>query len=246
MQVSNGRIPKNKVIPVQKIEGRKQEPDAGEQKKLTTENLWQSVSQKMESSPDSAPSSPEKLNSQIHSPIRVVTHAKVNALKWRRFARKRSEKNNLKQYEKARISLPKGLDKFRTCHMNAAQLSDLEDMTDGDNHLNDKRKQRTKSSINSPSRALIYYFAKLASSDEDQVIDLEFVNTLITNGASPNICDRHGQSILHEAARQWELGVAKFLLAKGKFKYFYWRFLPTNFIQVSTRFESILSAANNF
>ena len=217
MQVSNRKIPKNKVIPVQVLEG-KQELNAGDEKDGNTENRWDSVLRKISPSSTSVPSSPEKKNSRHVSPIRTVTQVKVNALKWRRFARKRSVKRNLKQYEKIRISLPKGLDKFRTCRMNAAQLSDLEDMVDESNDLDARRKQRKNNpAINSPSRALMYYFTKLASSsDEDQVIDLDFVDTLITNGASPTICDRHGQSILHEAARQWELGVAKFLLEKGK------------------------------
>lgn len=59
---------------------------------------------------------------------------------------------------------------------------------------------------------------KLASSgNEDERIDLEFVHSLIKNGASVQTTDRHGQSILHEAARDWDLGIAEFLLANGEY-----------------------------
>lgn len=217
---SSGRIPRNKVIPVQILEGRKQDVDGvGERKEITTVNRLQSVIQKVAPHSGRPLSNLAEKNSRKLSPMRLVTQAKVNAVKWRRFAKKRNENKKLKQYEKVRTSLPKGIDQYRTSRMNTAQLSDIEEFADRESTLDDKRKKQ-KTSINSPSRALIYYFAKLACSDDDQVIDLDFVETLINNGASPNICDRHGQSILHEAARQWELAVVKFLLEKGGYSFF--------------------------
>jgi ankyrin repeat protein len=59
-------------------------------------------------------------------------------------------------------------------------------------------------------------FLKVASGNEDEVIDLEFVHSLISNGASVHTTDRHGQSVLHEAARDWDLGIAEFLLDNGE------------------------------
>ena len=56
------------------------------------------------------------------------------------------------------------------------------------------------------------------SGNEDEAIDLEFVESLIVNGASVHTTDRHGQSLLHEAARDWDLGLAQFLLDYGKFE----------------------------
>ncbi|EDO49167.1 predicted protein, partial [Nematostella vectensis] len=66
------------------------------------------------------------------------------------------------------------------------------------------------------SRALLYYFAKLsANANTNEVIDLEFVETLIKTGASVSVTDRHGQTVMHETARQWEVAVAKFLIKRG-------------------------------
>ena len=60
---------------------------------------------------------------------------------------------------------------------------------------------------------ILHIILKVAGSgNEDEVIDLEFVHSLITNGASVHTTDRHGQSVLHEAARDWDLGIAEFLL----------------------------------
>jgi len=41
------------------------------------------------------------------------------------------------------------------------------------------------------------------------------VETLIENGACVNTADRHGQTLMHEAARQWDTSVAKLLLERG-------------------------------
>lgn len=66
------------------------------------------------------------------------------------------------------------------------------------------------------SRALIYYFSKLAgSSNMEDVVDLDFVEGLIDNGADINVCDKHGQTIFHEVARAWHIDVAKFLIEKN-------------------------------
>ena len=65
-----------------------------------------------------------------------------------------------------------------------------------------------------------YIFVKVASGNEDEVIDLEFVHSLISNGASVHTTDRHGQSVLHEAARDWDLGIAEFLLDNGEHTWF--------------------------
>ena len=61
-----------------------------------------------------------------------------------------------------------------------------------------------------------------ASGNEDEVIDLEFVYSLVTSGASVHATYRHGQSVLHEAARDWDLGIAEFLVDNGKTAYLFW------------------------
>ncbi|XP_031555285.1 transient receptor potential cation channel subfamily V member 4-like [Actinia tenebrosa] len=120
----------------------------------------------------------------------------------------------------SKLGIPNKLNYHR---MNAAQLSDLEELVD--ETIVGKRRERggKKSdgqrqagrSINSSSRALILYFSKLSANiNENEVIDLEFVDTLIKTGADINTTDRHGQTIMHEASRQWEVDVARFLIER--------------------------------
>ncbi|XP_071954091.1 uncharacterized protein [Antedon mediterranea] len=69
---------------------------------------------------------------------------------------------------------------------------------------------------NPRNRYLISYFSKLAeSSDVSEEIDLDYVDQMLSSGASVNCIDRYGQTILHEVAREWETDVAQFLLERG-------------------------------
>ena len=46
---------------------------------------------------------------------------------------------------------------------------------------------------------MIVYFSKLAKAkDEEEIIDLNFVENLFDSGADINFPDKHGQTILHE------------------------------------------------
>ncbi len=65
------------------------------------------------------------------------------------------------------------------------------------------------------SIGLLTYFAKLANSPEDETIDVEFVESLLRGGADINVTDCHGQSIMHEVAREWHVDVAQFCMEKG-------------------------------
>ncbi|XP_033645157.1 uncharacterized protein LOC117304686 isoform X3 [Asterias rubens] len=66
------------------------------------------------------------------------------------------------------------------------------------------------------NEALISYFARMARSDiDEEVIDLEFVQQMLDSGADITCTDKHGQTVLHEAVRAWEIDVALFLLARG-------------------------------
>uniref|UniRef100_A0A7M5WS19 Ion transport domain-containing protein n=1 Tax=Clytia hemisphaerica TaxID=252671 RepID=A0A7M5WS19_9CNID len=65
-------------------------------------------------------------------------------------------------------------------------------------------------------RALIVYFSKLAKSkDEEELIDLNFVESLLDNGADINFPDKHGQTVLHEISRGWHPDVARFAIEHG-------------------------------
>lgn len=56
-----------------------------------------------------------------------------------------------------------------------------------------------KTMSSASSRALLQYFSKLGKDDKDgDVVDLDFVETLVKNGANINCTDKHGQTLLHE------------------------------------------------
>lgn len=68
------------------------------------------------------------------------------------------------------------------------------------------------------NRALLIYFAKLARADPESaatVVDFDFVDSLLQRGADVNVCDRYGQTIIHEAARAWHCDVVLFLMQSG-------------------------------
>ncbi|OAF72092.1 hypothetical protein A3Q56_00136 [Intoshia linei] len=73
-----------------------------------------------------------------------------------------------------------------------------------------------KEIIISQSRNLIEYFSRLSSKESDnEQLNLEFVESLIRNGADINCSDKYGQTVMHEASRIWDKGVALFLIEHG-------------------------------
>lgn len=61
-------------------------------------------------------------------------------------------------------------------------------------------KQSVKRTMTSAmNRSLIQYFAKLGrSKKEDEVVDLDYVEQMLTNEADINCADKYGQTLLHE------------------------------------------------
>lgn len=58
-----------------------------------------------------------------------------------------------------------------------------------------------KTSSSASNRALVQYFAKLGQSTRaEEVLDLDFVEGLINQGADVNCTDTYGQSIFHEVS----------------------------------------------
>lgn len=55
----------------------------------------------------------------------------------------------------------------------------------------------------------------MGSKDNDEKIDYKFLHALLTNGASINVSDKYGQTVMHEVARNWNPDVAKFLMSYG-------------------------------
>ena len=60
------------------------------------------------------------------------------------------------------------------------------------------------------SCALLSYFAKLGTAPDAELIDVEFVDSLIAGGGDINVTDEFGQTIMHEVVRNWRVEVADF------------------------------------
>jgi hypothetical protein len=224
--IPNGRIQKNKIVPVNLPAPRKnQESDIDNEY-----GDFPGGTERLHLRPRRSRSSRSR-KPRGTSSIEVAGRVKLGFTRWKNAvdAENPSKKSNqslgLQRVRSgvSKLGIPNKLNYHR---MNAAQLSDLEDLVD--ESINGKRKERRGKrssegggghSINSSSRALILYFAKLsANMNENEVIDLEFVDTLIKTGADINTTDRHGQTVMHEASRQWEVDVARFLMERGKEK----------------------------
>ena len=57
------------------------------------------------------------------------------------------------------------------------------------------------------------FFSKVLQSSSN--VDLNFVDSLLQNGADINFPDKSGQTVLHEIARGWHTDVTKFVLQHG-------------------------------
>ena len=73
----------------------------------------------------------------------------------------------------------------------------------GEKHIHDPifgEKQSVKKTLSSAmNRSLIQYFAKLGrSKKDDEVVDLDYVEQMLSNGADINCADKYGQTLLHE------------------------------------------------
>ena len=80
-----------------------------------------------------------------------------------------------------------------------------------DSELEDKKGFK----IAAASRALIIYFSKMARKGSTERIDYRFLDSLFKGGADVNVTDKHGQTVLHEVARNWNTDVAKYFLGRG-------------------------------
>ena len=74
------------------------------------------------------------------------------------------------------------------------------------------------SSLQDPNQGLLKYVAKLSSSPNlEDSLDLEYIKSLIREGASVNTCDRFGQTLLHEVSKTWGIEVAQFFIEQGRY-----------------------------
>ena len=89
-----------------------------------------------------------------------------------------------------------------------------EDENENEIHQKSRRRTSVRNIVKSSNRTLLIYFAKLAwSGNESDELDLDFIESLVNNGADINMVDKYGQSVFHEVARTWHPDVGVFLLA---------------------------------
>lgn len=214
--IANGNLKKNRVIPVNLRQNTPPELTEDEQ------NIIAGTFPLKRRGQNGELSRARVSGTSVTSAIESLGRAKIGFTRWRNVAleeTKNKRENSFVGLQRPRSRMKLGVpNKLNIHRMNAAQLSDLDDLVEDtvDGVPGREMRKKTDEAVNSPSRALLYYFAKLAAnSNEQEIIDLEFVGTLIQSGADVNITDRHGQSVMHEAARQWEVQVAKFLIDKG-------------------------------
>ncbi|XP_070556522.1 uncharacterized protein [Ptychodera flava] len=82
------------------------------------------------------------------------------------------------------------------------QLDDFETPDDSDESL--------------ATKDMMVYFKDLATSiDENDTIDLYYLEKLLHRGADINAGDKYGQTVFHEVARCWHTDVAKFMIENG-------------------------------
>lgn len=153
-----------------------------------------------------------KNNNAKSKALENLVGLKKTASRWKDFVnRKRKRKKNS---DLGTITEDKDADKRGT--IGGLGLDDIhDDFVSGSQKLfGEKTSAKTMSSAS--NRALLQYFAKLGKSEkDDEVVDLEFVETLINSGANVNCTDKHGQTLLHEVSSKWHVDVAKFLIDLG-------------------------------
>lgn len=95
-------------------------------------------------------------------------------------------------------------------------IASEEEDSDEDEEVSHIRRQtfERRNLSKSSNKALLIYFSKLArSKNVSDELDLDFIESLLTNGADINMMDKYGQTIFHEVARTWHIDVGTFLLA---------------------------------
>ena len=145
--------------------------------------------------------------------------------KWKDYCtERRVEKNKTDVHRKgpAPIEDTDGLKKAVTKSTYGTLDSDVEELEFEDNRVKNgapgtlgrsKRGSKRDGSSLASCRALIVYFSKLAKTrDDEEHIDLNFVESLLQSGADINFSDSHGQTILHEVSRAWHTDVAQFAI----------------------------------
>ena len=156
-----------------------------------------------------------------------VLHRQANTLsKWKHYTCTRRESR--KDGRRLRLDTSQGPGRinnevkktigFLDSDVEGVSLRQDEAGNESDNDSRPALQTQTSTFHSASNRALLIYFAKLAQADPESaatVVDFDFVDSLLQSGADINVCDRYGQTILHEAARAWHCDVALFLMQNG-------------------------------
>ena len=185
-----------------------------------TEHLKIGFEQFDESSRDRKKSAVEDVKVKLLKPIEVHFDSR-----WRDYCtQRRAEKSKSTVHRKgpAPIEDTDGLKKATSKSTYGTLDSDVEElefedhraMTGSVRRLSKPRLSISKDGSSLAScRALIIYFSKLAKTNNDnEDVDLNFVEALLQSGADINFSDRHGQTIMHEISRAWHPDVALFAI----------------------------------
>ncbi|XP_052775718.1 uncharacterized protein LOC128213734 isoform X3 [Mya arenaria] len=162
-----------------------------------------------------------KNNNTKSKALENLVHAKKSVSRWREYVNKKRKKKKssgdvwetvTSRSIEGNTPRVTGQDSQKNDEKGALGLDDIhEDFVSGKDKLFGNKKTMSSAS----NRALMQYFAKLGRSESDEFIDLEFVESLLQNGADINCTDKHGQTLLHEVASKWHIDVAKFLIENG-------------------------------
>ena len=155
-----------------------------------------------------------------------VLHRQADTLsKWKHYACTKRESR--KDSRRLRLDTSQGINNevkktmgFLDSDVEGVSLhqDEIEASNESGNDSRPEFQTQTSTFHSASNRALLIYFAKLARADPESattVVDFDFVDSLLQSGADVNVCDRYGQTILHEAARAWHCDVALFLMQNG-------------------------------
>jgi len=148
-----------------------------------------------------------------------------NVSKWKHLAscRRSHEKNNKRRTNtpgSGPLSKRKADEQFYenlnlTLNGIASECEDSSSSDDDGDFVHHHHHHAKRDLSKSSNKALIIYFSKLARSKSAQdELDLDFIESLLNNGADINTTDRYGQTVFHEVARTWHCDVGRFLLEK--------------------------------
>lgn len=149
-----------------------------------------------------------------HNALSAIVGAKGLASKWKSYAASKrviATKIHLVGEETSYIGTQSEEEKAAIKGKGIDQMEEVEAYKPGGLRQDTKKKLRSAN-----DKTLIDYFFQLGQSrDPNAKVDLDFVDSLIKNGANINCTDKHGQTLLHEVSRTWHIDVAKFLLELG-------------------------------